>query len=206
MNKTELKKKLTDISSKLNTATNGKWFVSSIIIDNLNHEILDSIAELNNLEIEPREENGIQFCGVCDQKVSKKRRRIEKTMITGLMKALKHYETTWEHVFFKRDIWLNPVEYTLMSYLVWFWLLYKDENMTRGEFWIPVKRVIDFLKWEYSIAEYYEIDPMLKEGEEGYRVHSENRILITAIPTHQEIVKQYAYTIEYIDNQFENAN
>lgn len=151
-------------------------------------------------------ENNIQTCECCGQKISKKRRRVEKSMITALLKATNYCIHSRQRTFKKRDVTkMTPVEYTLITYLVKFGLLYKDATMKPGEFGIPFTRVKKFFSWEWSVAEYFETDPLLKEGDNGYRVMSENRLYVHEIPKHSQIVKDFPSTLEYLKNStFEN--
>lgn len=143
----------------------------------------------------------VQKCEFCGQKISKRRHRVEKSMITALLKAVWYCTAINKKTFKKRDIkTLNPVEYTLITFLVKFWLLYKDATMKPGEFGIPFKRVKDFVEGNWSVAEFYEIDPLLTAGDNGYMIMSENRLYINKIPKHSELIKQFPKTIEYINN------
>lgn len=143
----------------------------------------------------------IQVCECCGQKISKKRRRVEKSMITALLKATNYCISTNKKTFKKRDVpSMSPVEYTLITFLVKFGLLYKDATMKPWEFWVPFNRVKSFFTGEWSVAEYYETDPLLREWDEGFRTMSENRLYVHEIPKHSEIVKMFPNTLEYIKN------
>lgn len=146
------------------------------------------------------EENGIQFCSCCKQKVSKTRRRIEYSMISALFKAFDYCIQTRTRVFQKSKVNMNNVEYTLISYLVKFGLLYKTDSMKPGEFWIPMKRVAQFFKWEWSVAEYYEQNPLFKEWDDEFRTMSEKRIFVSQVPKHSELEKEFSSILEYINN------
>jgi hypothetical protein len=72
-------------------------------------------------------------------------------MISWLFKALEYYKRIWLEVFEKKNLWLSNIEYVLFSYLVQFWLLYKDDTMWVWVYWIPIKRVLDFIKWDFKV-------------------------------------------------------
>jgi hypothetical protein len=77
--------------------------------------------------------------------------------------------------------------------------------MKAWEFWIPFKICAEFFKWQRNVMEFYEIDPTKKEGEDWYRIHSENRIYFKDLKNHDEILKDYPYTIEFLNNsEFES--
>lgn len=152
-------------------------------------------------EVKSYEENWIEFCSNCSQKVSLKRRRIEKSMITALLKAIHYCNATNTKTFQKKNVKsLNPVEYTLISFLVKFWLLYKHKDMWPGSFGIPFKICSEFFKWERSVLEFYDIDPTKKEWEEWFKVNSDSRLYFKDIPKHKELVNKFPTTIEYLSN------
>lgn len=203
MKKTEIVKFLWEISWKLQNECNWKWFVSSQLIMETVHKIEDFELQLDDdvIEIENYTENKIQFCGACNQKISKRRRRIEKSMITWLLKAIYHCRKNNLKTFHKRDIEnLTSVEYVLMPFLPKFWLLYKSDEMIPWEFWIPFKICSEFFNWTRSVMEFYEIDPTKKKTDKEYKTNSEKRIFLKDIPDHKKIVENYPNTIEYIIN------
>lgn len=209
MNKGKLIEDLKIISTQMNHITNWVWFVNAEKVKGIENNISFLISELEiqgiDIETVPKIEHWIEFCPMCNQKISLKRRRLEKTMIIALIKAVDYCKHNRLKTFHKKDVLLNPVEYTLITFLVKFWLLYKSDDMVTGQFWIPFKRVSEFIQNKWSVAEFYDTNPLFKEWQDWFRTMSENRIYFKDIKSHDEILKDYPYTIEILNNsEFES--
>ena len=143
----------------------------------------------------------IERCECCNQKITKRRKRIDSTMISGLIKCFEYGMETDKTVFQMKYVKLNKVEYWVINNLVRFWLLYKNDSMIKWEYWIPKTTVSKFLKWEWSVAEYYETDPTIPEWEEWRRIMSEERITINDIPSIKKLREVFwEWLTEYINN------
>lgn len=211
MERLELLKTLADIYASMQRESSSKAFIDSSRVNVWGGLIWKLISEINefweicltNEEsnfVKKYEENGIEFCSTCNQKVSLRRRRMEKSMITALLKAINYCRANNLKTFYKKDINMTPVEYTLITFLPKFWLLYKNDDMIAWEFWIPFKICAEFFNWERTVMEYYEIDPTKKAGELWYKINSESRLYFKDIPKHSELVKTFPSTIEYLWN------
>lgn len=165
-------------------------------------DLLDKIQEDGIQVAESYEENGMQFCGSCTQKISLRKMRIDSGMISGLIKCFNFVIQNNVQGFQIQEIDLIPQEYSKLNHLVRFGLLYKQADMKNGEYWVPRKTVSRFLAGEWNVAEFYETDPTKKEWEEWRRVMSEKRISIHEIPSVKELQKQFGdHLTEYLWNE-----
>jgi len=157
-------------------------------------ELIMNIS-LEWLEIEPVIKNDIQICWCCHQKISLRVKRIDKWMITALIKVYNFVMRNKRQYFQIQEIGLNPIEYGSLNHLVRFWLLFKWSDLKRWEYGIPRKTVSKFLQWEWKVAEFYSTDPTKKEWEHGRREMSEHRISINEIPSIADLRKQFWETL-----------
>lgn len=199
----EIIKTIEEISSQMEREWWSKAFVANWCVNAWKEKIDALKTQINEswVVIEKKyERDWLEFCSTCNQKVSLKRRRIERWMITGLLKAIHYCRSTWKKTFEKKDVKLTNVEYSIFSFLVKFWLLYKRDDMWVWEYWIPFKICAEFFHGQRSVLEYYEIDPTKQKWEKGHKVNSESRVFFKDIPKHSELVKQFPSTIEYLWN------
>lgn len=209
MKTSELIQAIETLSNRIESISWQKAFTDMQTALSYHQELKNILLELKEKWIEweswKYEENWVEFCSCCGQKVSLKRRRIERSMITALLKAIHYCRKSWKKTFHKKDVsTLSPVEYTLIAFLPKFGLLYKSENMVPWEFWIPFKICAEFFSWVRDVLEYYDIDPTKKEWEKWFKVNSESRLFFKDIPKHSDIVKDFPSTIEFwANNTFE---
>ncbi len=203
MEKQELTKQLEEISSRIEREWSSKAFISNSLVMEWKEQIESLKIQINEFWItqaKKYEKDWLEFCSTCHQKVSLRRRRIERSMITWLLKCIHHCRAKWIKTFHKKDVKLWNVEYTLLAFLVKFGLLYRRDDMIPGEYWIPFKICAEFFHWTRSVLEYYEIDPTKQAWEPWHKMNSESRVFFKDIPKHSELVKQFPSTIEYLWN------
>lgn len=202
MKQIDLMQRLWEITQKAEQSAEVTPFRQDIqdLYISLRELIMD--LSLEWLEIQDFVENEIQFCWHCHQKISLHKKRIDKWMVTALIKVFNFVMKNKRQYFQIQEIWLNPVEYGSLNHLVRFWLLYKSWDLKRWEYGIPRKTVSKFLAWEWSVAEFYETNPTKKEWEKGRREMSENRITINQIPSISELRKKFGEKLtEYSWNE-----
>lgn len=127
----------------------------------------------------------MQRCSCCNQKIAKRKEMFSKVMLTAAIKAFEYavkYNTQTVNI---RELWLNNIEYTKMNSLVRFGLAYKNDSMKVGEYWIPRKRIRQFLDGEWTIASHYWNDPTKDRSEA--REMSTDRIRIDQIPSIEKL-------------------
>lgn len=202
MKKQDLMQRLWEITQKAERSAEIMPFREDIkeIYINLKEILMD--LSLDWIQVENFVENEIQFCWHCHQKISLRKKRIDKWMVSALIKSFNFVMKNKKQHFQIQEIWLSPIEYGSLNHLVRFWLLYKSNDLKRGEYWIPRKTVSKFLKWEWKVAEYYETNPTKKEWEDWRRFMSEKRITINEVPSIWDLRKQYWETlVEYEWNE-----
>lgn len=200
---TEIKRKLDSICDSMNSESRSRAFVEWSRVIEWEKQIRTLTSQINAFDVTTQrkyEENWIEFCSTCHQKVSIKRQRMCKEMLSWLLKAIHHCRVTKEKTFLRKEVKFTNVEYAVFAFLVKFWLLYRNDSMKTWEFWIPFKICAEFFKWERSVLEYYDIDPSKKKWTEWYKTNSETRVFIHEIKSHDEILKQFPNTIEYLSN------
>jgi hypothetical protein len=103
-----------------------------------------------------------------------------------LLHCVSHKIKTSEHINLVciRDLPLSHTEYTIMNKISNFGLLYREtidgKKIKRGIYWVPQKRIFDFLSWSWSVAQYY-----LVKSTTGERVLSKARVMIDQIQSDQ---------------------
>ena len=135
----------------------------------------------------------IQRCENCNQKVWIRRKKIDTCMFTWWLKMREFaVKNNTQFVLMKQIKWfLTQSEYCNLNHLVRFGLAYKNEK--QDGYWIPRKRRQDFLNGERSVAEYYDEDPTILEGEIWRRTMSEKRISVHEIPNIENVKKQTSW-------------
>lgn len=96
-------------------------------------EVVNEAIE-DGVELEPYEKDGVQYCGCCGQKVSLRRKRIDKAMVSALIRAYNYVMENRVQTFQISQINFTPIEYGILNHLVRFGLLYKSEKMKHGEY------------------------------------------------------------------------
>lgn len=204
MKTSDLENKLVWIFDRLWNSFSWKWFVSRDILEEIQISLWDIVVEIRNEGIQVSEVtvNWMQLCWSCHQKVSLRKKRINRGIVSWLIKCFNFVMKDKLQWFQISEIDLTPQEYAELNHLVRFWLLYKSEGMKAWEYWVPRKTVSKFLKWEWRVAEYYETDPTKKEWEDGRRTMSEKRILISEVPSIKNLRDQFGdHLTEYVWNE-----
>lgn len=193
MEQNEITKELLGISQKLYSESSSKAFVSRDVIisiaenlDKLRSEILASWVHIWKYI-----KNWVEYCWNCNQKVSKMRVRFNSPMLRAVIKAFNYAVKNNRQIINISDLNLWNSEYSQFNHVVRFWLAYKTEDMKGWEYWIPRKRIYDFLQWEFLVAEYFLQDPLKKEWEEWRRTMSDNRISVNEVPSVEALKRQF---------------
>jgi hypothetical protein len=71
--------------------------------------------------------NEIQRCSCCGQKISIRRKRIDRSMVSALIRAFEHVMQHNKQTFQIAEVKFTPIEYGIVNNLVRFGLLYKSE-------------------------------------------------------------------------------
>jgi len=184
---------LWELSRKIEHESWSKAFISNSETVKWYWRLVSILGELWSewIQIESIVENWIQFCWSCRQKVSLRKKRIDKAMVSALIKSFNFVIAKQEQTFQIQEIWFTPIEYWVVNHLVRFGLLYKNWDFWQWVYWVPRKTVSQFLSWKWNVAEYYETDPTKQEWEEWRRVMSEKRIYISEIPSVSDLQKEY---------------
>lgn len=120
----------------------------------------------------------IQRCENCNQKVWIRRKKIDTCMFTWWLK-MREFAVK------------NNTQFVLMKQIKW--ILSQSEYCNLNHHWIPRKRRQDFLNGERSVAEYYDEDPTILEGEVWRRIMSEKRISVHEIPNIERVKQQTSW-------------
>lgn len=195
MNKQELIVSLSEIYENMKRESSSKAFIQNSKVDIWADVIWSLTTQLNEFWIDSEEnyeENGIQFCWSCNQKVSKLKKHIDKTMISGLIKAFDYVMKNQTQTFMISELPLNRVEYWVLNHLVRFGLLYKSSDMKRWEYGVSRRTVSKFMKWEWAVAKYFIQDPTKQEDQ---REMSEERIFISDIPSVANLREEFGDTL-----------
>lgn len=134
------------------------------------------------------DEHWKQCCSNCWRSIEKMRVSFNKILVLTAIKAFEYAVKNNVQFVHINDIWLTPVEYSVMNKLVKFWLAYRDENILihGSNVWvygIPRKRISDFLRGHWTVASSFLQDPLLSEGEDWKREMSEKRITVDQVPS-----------------------
>lgn len=90
MQSKEIQGKLHSLRERMERQSSSKAFISRDDVVSWEKditELLDSIIEDGIQVAETYEENGIQYCGSCRQKISLRKMRVDSCMISGLIKG-----------------------------------------------------------------------------------------------------------------------
>jgi hypothetical protein len=127
----------------------------------------------------------IQTCEHCGNRISKRKVRFDRTLASCAAKMYYWGMRNSGSRVFISQLGLNTTEYANISRLVRFGLAYKNEKMKHGEYGINMHILSKFLSGEWTVAEYFIVDPLDKTKNEL----SENRINIYDVPNVSEIAE-----------------
>lgn len=130
----------------------------------------------------------IDVCGSCWSQIKYQKISFSKSFISPLQKILDHVvdckKWNWEHVNIIniKQLKLTHTEYWNLNRLANFGLLYRETDaewnkIKHGTYWVPQKRIFDFLNWDWDVAQYYVVKSTTKQ-----RILSKTRITIDELP------------------------
>lgn len=152
------------------------------------------------------------FCDCCGSEIKYHKISFTNKFITSLRKILDYvceYEKqTWKHlnIIQIKDLNLSHTEYAHLNEIANFGLLYREETpdwkkIKNGTYWVPQKRIFEFLKGDWKVAKFYVV-----KSTTGERVLSKERMTIDQINKDTWFVdyqtKQLPKYVEYINNDF----
>lgn len=127
-----------------------------------------------------------QYCDCCGARIKYMKVSFSQRFVTPLQKILDHVvkikKQTWQHVNLVhiRDLNLSHTEYTILNKICNFGLLYREEKdgkkIKNWVYWVPQKRIFDFLNGDWAVAKFYVVKSTTKE-----RVLSKERVTIEKI-------------------------
>lgn len=151
------------------------------------------------------------ICDCCGSEIKYMKVSFSKQFIAPLQKILDHvceYERqtgkkiNLVHI---KNLPLSHTEYTILNKIANFGLLYREETpegkkIKNGTYWIPQKRIFEFLKGDWKVAKFYVV-----KSTTGERVLSKERVTIDQINKDTWFVdyqtKQLPKYVEYINNE-----
>lgn len=130
----------------------------------------------------------VDICESCWSQIKYQKISFSKSFIPPLQKILDYMvdwkKNTWEHKkFFNiKDLNLTHTEYWNLNRIANFGLLFRDTDadgnkIKHGTYWVPQKRIFDFLNWDWKVAQYYVVKSTTKE-----RIVSKTRINVDQLP------------------------
>lgn len=125
-------------------------------------------------------------CPHCGQNVGKRVVYFARCLAGAAYKALVKSHEDNVNVVQIGKLKLTTSEYARMNDLVRFGLLYKESYMSGGEYGVAKERLQKFFDGNYTISEYYTVDPLTQEIE-----MSVNRVSIYQVPNSQELIEMY---------------
>lgn len=145
-------------------------------------------------------ENWKHICPNCKRKVEKLRISFDNSLLSSAIKAFEYAVKNGVKYVQMNKLWLTKVEYSTMNRLVKFGLAFRNEEIlidwtNRGVYWIPRKRIFDFIQWNWSVAESFLQDPTLPEWHKHRREMSKKRITIDQVPSIQKLREKYGETL-----------
>ena len=146
------------------------------------------------------DENWIQRCSCCNQKVAIRKRNFDNTILHGWIIMREYCILHNKQTVNIKDVMhlMTKSEYCNVNNLVRFGLAYKNETMEKWEYGIPRKRRQDFLNGDWKVARYYLQD---NTNIDQAREMSEERILIHEVPHVKKIMHETNWTFsEYSRN------
>lgn len=128
-----------------------------------------------------------QCCSNCWRSIAKMKVHFNSTHLSIAIKAFEYSVKNNVQYVQVNDIGLTKQEYANMNRLVKFGLAFrnKDELIRGSNLWvygIPRKRISDFLRGQWKVANFFIQDPLLSEGDEWKREMSEKRISVEEVP------------------------
>lgn len=127
------------------------------------------------------------ICDCCGSEIKYLKVSFSKLFIPPLQKILDHVceieKETGVHtnIVKIRDLNLTHTEYTILNKIANFGLLYREETpdgrkIKNGTYWVPQKRIYEFLKGEWEVARFYVV-----KSTTGQRILSKERVFIGKI-------------------------
>lgn len=207
MERVELENALKVAYENLENISRGVGFVSALKVEAEAQKLKTLLENVKNEGIfsDNYVEKSIQYCWNCRQKVWKIKISFSNPMLRALIKAFEYAIRNNTQTVDISKLWLENSEYSQFNHVVRFWLAFKNDDMITGEYWIPRKRVQQFLNGDWKVAEYFLQNPLKKEGEEWRREMSENRIWIHEVPSVSKLKELYGEKLTtYVwNNDFE---
>lgn len=135
------------------------------------------------------DENWIQRCSCCNQKVAIRKRSFDNSILRWWIVMREYCILNNKQTVNIRDVihLMTKSEYCNVNNLVRFGLAYKNESMVFWEYGIPRKRRQDFLNGDRTVARYCLND---KTNLEEPRTMSEERITIHEVPHVNKIMHE----------------
>lgn len=126
-------------------------------------------------------------CDCCGSTIKYMKVSFSKQFIAPLQKILDHVvqikKQTGNHINLVhiRDLNLSHTEYTILNKIANFGLLYRDttedgKKIKNGTYWVPQKRIFDFLNWDWKVAKFYVV-----KSTTGDRILSKERVTVDQI-------------------------
>lgn len=184
------------------------------------HEWLDEQAKIESkkeyLKVDDQwnvidiDKQHFEYCESCWSKIKYHKVSFSKTFVPVLQKILDYVvdwkKNTWEHknLIDIKDINLTHSEYTHINKIANFGLLYREttedwKKIKNGTYWVPQKRIFDFLNWYWKVAKFYVVKSTTHE-----RSLSKARIFICELPETdgwlEYKTKKMPWYIDYIDH------
>lgn len=153
----------------------------------------------------------VDVCESCWSKIKYQKVSFSKSFIPALQKILDYVvewkKNNWEHknIIEISDLNLTHTEYWNLNRIANFGLLYRetDENgnkIKHGTYWVPQKRIFDFLNGDWKVARFYVVKSTTKE-----RRLSKERIIVDQLPEVDGWVefktKKMPWFVGYIDQE-----
>lgn len=132
--------------------------------------------------------NWRQICTNCKRSIAKMKVTFDKDHLSAAIKAFEYAVKNGQQYVQINQIGLTKQEYAKMNRLVKFGLAFRNEEIkinwsNIGVYWIPRKRINDFVKWQWTVASCFLQDPTLPEGHENKREMSKTRITVDQVPS-----------------------
>jgi len=134
------------------------------------------------------DKNYFENCDICWSMIKYQKISFSRSFIPPLQKILDYVvdwkKNTWEHknIIKITDLNLTHTEYWNLNRIANFGLLYRETDLgwnkiKHGIYWVPQKRIFDFLNWDWDVAQYYVIKSTTKQ-----RTLSKTRIKVNQLP------------------------
>lgn len=150
------------------------------------------------------DENWIQRCSCCNQKVAIRKRNFDNSILRWWIIMREYCILNNKQTVNIKDVMhaMTKSEYCNVNNLVRFGLAYKNDTMQRGEYWIPRKRWQDFLNGDRKVARYFLQD---NTNIEDPRNMSDDRISIHEVPHVKKIMDETngTFTEYYWNHNFD---